>query len=256
MKTKSHSASCIQHSASAFMAACTLLAAASAQAGWQLVWNDEFNQADGSAPSSTNWNFDIGTGVNGWGNGESQYYTDRTNNARVEGGLLVIEALEESLYVTNDYTSARLLTKGKWDWTYGRINGTGPMAGWKRESKCLAGRASGRRSGCWGTTLIRWVGPNAVRSTSWRTSAAKPTPSTAQCMARATRAATASARRIRCRAVRPLPMISLPMISTSLPWNGRPTRSGGMWTISTTSPSPPRTSEATPGCSIIPTSSS
>jgi beta-glucanase (GH16 family) len=87
-------------------------------AGWQLAWSDEFSQPDGSSPASTNWNYDIGNG--GWGNGELEYYTSRTNNARVVGGQLVIEAKAES-YGGSSYTSARLLTKGKWSWAYGRM---------------------------------------------------------------------------------------------------------------------------------------
>src|ERR1039458_2321540 len=87
-------------------------------AGWQLVWSDEFNQPDGSAPDPTKWGYDIGNG--GWGNAELEYYTSRTNNARIAGGQLVIEADQES-YGGSSYTSARLLTKGKWSWAYGRV---------------------------------------------------------------------------------------------------------------------------------------
>jgi beta-glucanase (GH16 family) len=87
---------------------------------WQLAWSDEFAQADGSSPSSAKWGFEIGTGSGGWGNNEWEYYTSRTNNARIENGQLVIEARQES-YAGSSYTSARLLTRGKWSWTYGRI---------------------------------------------------------------------------------------------------------------------------------------
>ncbi len=87
-------------------------------AGWQLVWSDEFNQPDGSSPNSTNWTYDTGNG--GWGNNELENYTSRTNNARIENGQLVIEAQQEN-YGGSSYTSARLLTRGKWSWTYGRI---------------------------------------------------------------------------------------------------------------------------------------
>lgn len=89
-------------------------------AAWDLVWNDEFAQADGTSPDSSKWGFNIGTGSGGWGNNEWQYYTSRTNNARIEGGNLIIEARQES-YSGSSYTSARLLTQGKWSWTYGRI---------------------------------------------------------------------------------------------------------------------------------------
>jgi beta-glucanase (GH16 family) len=85
---------------------------------WNIVWDDEFNQPDGSSPDPTKWGYDIGGG--GYGNNELEYYTSRTNNARIEGGQLVIEADQES-YGGNNYTSARMLTKGKWSWAYGRM---------------------------------------------------------------------------------------------------------------------------------------
>jgi beta-glucanase (GH16 family) len=85
---------------------------------WKIVWSDEFNQADGSAPNSNKWGYD--TGGSGWGNNELEYYTPGTNNTRIEDGKLVIEARRES-FGGKDYTSGRLLTKDKWSWTYGRI---------------------------------------------------------------------------------------------------------------------------------------
>jgi len=105
---------------STLLAVICLLTGAQAQTlpGWDLVWADEFNQAEGSTPDPTKWGHDIGGG--GWGNKELQHYTSRTNNARIEEGHLVIEALEES-HGERDYTSARLLTKGKSSWTYGRM---------------------------------------------------------------------------------------------------------------------------------------
>ncbi|MGD0262076.1 MAG: family 16 glycosylhydrolase [Verrucomicrobiota bacterium] len=90
----------------------------SAYGAWQLVWSDEFNQPDGSSPNPTNWCYDTGGG--GWGNNELECYTSRTNNARIVGGQLVIEADQES-YGGCSYTSARLLTQGKWSWAYGRF---------------------------------------------------------------------------------------------------------------------------------------
>jgi beta-glucanase (GH16 family) len=85
---------------------------------WKIVWSDEFNQADGTAPDSSKWGYE--TGGSGWGNNELEYYTPGTNNTRIEDGKLVIEARRES-FGGKDYTSARLLTKGKWSWTYGRV---------------------------------------------------------------------------------------------------------------------------------------
>jgi len=83
----------------------------------QLVWSDEF---DGSTVNTNYWNFDIGTGAGGWGNNESQYYTSRPENVKVENGKLVITALLEN-YGGKSYTSARLNTKTKINWKYGRI---------------------------------------------------------------------------------------------------------------------------------------
>ena len=83
----------------------------------KLVWSDEFN--DTGLPDANKWNYDIGG--HGWGNNELQFYTERRQeNARVENGNLVIEARKES-WQGKDYTSARLVTKGKGDWKYGRI---------------------------------------------------------------------------------------------------------------------------------------
>lgn len=84
-----------------------------------LVWADEF---DGTgAINTTKWTHEIGTGSNGWGNGEKQYYTNRLENARVENGKLIITAKKES-YLGSNYTSARLISKGKYEFTYGRID--------------------------------------------------------------------------------------------------------------------------------------
>jgi beta-glucanase (GH16 family) len=89
---------------------------------WTLVWSDEFNQPDGSKPDPQKWVFDVGG--NGWGNNELEYYTDRMQNASVQGGKLVIKALREEYTgkdgVTRHYTSARLKTKGKFAYGYGR----------------------------------------------------------------------------------------------------------------------------------------
>lgn len=85
---------------------------------YTLVWADEFN-TDGS-PCSNSWGYDIGTGSGGWGNGESQYYTKRTDNVKVAGGNLVITAKKE-YYLGSNYTSARLKTQGKFDFKYGKV---------------------------------------------------------------------------------------------------------------------------------------
>jgi beta-glucanase (GH16 family) len=83
-----------------------------------LFWSEEFDK-DG-APDSTKWGYDIGNGDNGWGNAELEYYTNRTKNAVVEGGVLKINALKEN-YNGSAYTSARLLSKSKFEFTYGKV---------------------------------------------------------------------------------------------------------------------------------------
>ena len=85
---------------------------------YQLVWADEFDQ-DGS-PDPNKWKYNIGNGNNGWGNNESQYYTDRLDNAKVEDGVLKIIAKKEPLNGF-EYTSARMLTQDKYEFTYGKV---------------------------------------------------------------------------------------------------------------------------------------
>jgi beta-glucanase (GH16 family) len=84
---------------------------------YELVWSDEF---DGDSLNTDDWTYEIGTGAWGWGNNESQYYTDRSENIRVEDGLLVIEARKED-YEGSQYTSARIKTAGAQNFTYGKI---------------------------------------------------------------------------------------------------------------------------------------
>ncbi len=84
----------------------------------ELVMQDEFET--NGVPNSAFWGYDIGTGTNGWGNSELQYYTDRPENVTVQNGYLLITARKES-YEGSSYTSARLLTKGKFEQAYGRF---------------------------------------------------------------------------------------------------------------------------------------
>lgn len=89
--------------------------------GYRLVWSDEFNKE--GYPDTSRWSYDLGDGcpmVCNWGNREEQYYTNGLKNARVESGNLVITALQDPIYKYR-YTSARLVTKNKGDWKYGRI---------------------------------------------------------------------------------------------------------------------------------------
>jgi len=98
-------------------------ARASNPAVWSLVWSDEFDGPSGSAVDSAKWSFDIGGG--GWGNNELESYTNRTANAELQGGSLVIRALKETYTgpdnITRNYTSARLLTRNKFTQSYGRF---------------------------------------------------------------------------------------------------------------------------------------
>lgn len=87
----------------------------------ELVWSDEFEGEEGSLPSSQYWTMEIGTGADGWGNQELQYYTDRPKNVALDGeGHLVIQAHQES-FGGMPFTSARLKTQGKITQKYGRI---------------------------------------------------------------------------------------------------------------------------------------
>ncbi|TXF79651.1 glycoside hydrolase family 16 protein [Chryseobacterium sp.] len=83
--------------------------------GRKLIWSEEFNYT--GLPDSTKWNYEVGG--NGYGNNEAQFYTkNRLENARVEGGNLIIEARKEQ-WENSQYTSARLMTRGKHSWKYG-----------------------------------------------------------------------------------------------------------------------------------------
>jgi beta-glucanase (GH16 family) len=91
---------------------------ASAQPFKKLVWSDEFNYK--GLPDAKKWSYD--TGGHGWGNNELQYYTaNKSKNARVENGNLIIEAHKETVG-KNLYSSARLVSKGRGDWKFGRID--------------------------------------------------------------------------------------------------------------------------------------
>ncbi|WP_423129691.1 family 16 glycosylhydrolase [Gaoshiqia sp. Z1-71] len=79
----------------------------------QPVWFDEFDT--NGAPSADRWAYDLGGG--GWGNNELQTYTDNRSNSWIENGRLFIQAVKTN----GNWTSARLVTRQKGDWLYGRI---------------------------------------------------------------------------------------------------------------------------------------
>lgn len=93
--------------------------------GYALVFADEFDS--GQAPDPARWDYAVERNAQGWFNNEKQYYSaGRPENARIENGSLIIEARRETLdkathpdWGGQDYTSARVLTRGKAAWTYG-----------------------------------------------------------------------------------------------------------------------------------------
>jgi len=91
---------------------------------WVLAWSDEFDGAAQSSPDSTKWSLEVGG--RGWGNNELEYYTNQLKNAFINGkGQVVIAALQEKYTgpdnVTRNYTSARLITKGKFTQKFGKF---------------------------------------------------------------------------------------------------------------------------------------
>jgi len=86
---------------------------------WQFettpTWQDDFST--GTAPDPAKWSFEVGGG--GWGNNELQYYTPGSNSS-ISGGNLIITAKKENVS-GREYTSSRMITKGKGDWLYGRM---------------------------------------------------------------------------------------------------------------------------------------
>lgn len=86
------------------------------QQNMTLIWADEFNYE--GAPDTKKWT--LLEGGHGWGNEEKQFYTQASQNAYVSNGTLRITARKED-FKGSEYTSARLVTKGKADFTYGRF---------------------------------------------------------------------------------------------------------------------------------------
>jgi beta-glucanase (GH16 family) len=89
------------------------------QKTWKLVWADEFDK--NGLPDTTRWNYDTRGNDYGWGNNEKQWYTvAKPENCRIENGILKITARKEKTG-NKEYSSARLTTKNKGDWKYGKI---------------------------------------------------------------------------------------------------------------------------------------
>jgi beta-glucanase (GH16 family) len=93
---------------------------------WTLSWQDEFDGAAGAQPDTTHWVAEVGGG--GWGNQEREFYTAGENAALDGAGHLVITARQEPpnsprscWYGSCRYTSARILTRGRFEPIYGRF---------------------------------------------------------------------------------------------------------------------------------------
>jgi beta-glucanase (GH16 family) len=81
----------------------------------KLVWSDEFN---GSQIDRSKWEHEVND--KGGGNNELQFYTAEPANSYLKNGNLVIEARKET-YQTRQYTSARMRTRNRGDWKFGKI---------------------------------------------------------------------------------------------------------------------------------------
>ena len=107
------------------LAATATAAHAEAPAGYSLVWSDEFDS--GTVPDPAKWSFDTQANAQKWWHDEAEYYTaNRPENARIEDGYLVIEVRKEDTSAMPGtagqlYTSARLITEGKAQWTHGFV---------------------------------------------------------------------------------------------------------------------------------------
>jgi beta-glucanase (GH16 family) len=132
--------------------------------GYHLAWSDEFN---GNVVDAQNWTYNIGNN-NGWGNQELEYYTSSTNNAFVSAGNLIIEARQENMDGFN-YSSARMLTEGIQQFTYGRIDIRAklPVAHGMWPALWMLGTDIGSLNwpGCGETDIMELVGSNPNRVT-------------------------------------------------------------------------------------------
>ena len=106
-----------------FLISCSEKPTVDTSSDFKLVWSDEFDK-DG-LPDPSKWSYDFGNGcphLCGWGNREVQFYTkENPRNSRIENGVLIIEAHKEKIE-KSQYSSARLVTKGKGDFKYGRFD--------------------------------------------------------------------------------------------------------------------------------------
>lgn len=86
--------------------------------GYNLTFQEEF---DGASLDPDVWTYDLGVGNGGWGNNESQYYTDRSENSKLQDGKLIITAIRED-FAGSPYTSARIKTQDRMTFQHGRVD--------------------------------------------------------------------------------------------------------------------------------------
>lgn len=108
------------------------------------MWADEFDKA--GQPDTTKWGYDIGG--SGWGNNELQYYTSKAANASVANGILTITVKKEAIE-GKEYTAARLTSKGKGDFLYGRIEARAKLPGGKGTWPAIWMLPTDRAYGTW-----------------------------------------------------------------------------------------------------------
>lgn len=135
---------------------CHGAAPASLPGGWRLVWADEFDKP--GLPDPASWGYEEGFVRNN----EKQFYTKaRSENARVENGHLVLEARKET-FQNASYTSASLTTRGKTNWTYGRIEVRAKLpqgrGTWPAIWMLGADRSKGRWPACGEIDIMEYVG--------------------------------------------------------------------------------------------------
>lgn len=132
--------------------------------GYELVFEDDFN-----APTLCEDNWNVELHEPGWVNAEWQRYVDSPDNIRLEAGNLLLRPVKTADEEGNTvYTSGRINTKGKREFTYGIF---------EARAKVPAGMGIFRLFGCWrGKMDLSGRGPSAAKSTSWRFWVTKPTP--------------------------------------------------------------------------------
>lgn len=82
---------------------------------YDLIWSDDFTT---EKLDLKKWTYDLGQGINGWGNAENQVYTDSEENCFINKDSLIIRGKGSA---QKGYTSARITTREKASWTYGRF---------------------------------------------------------------------------------------------------------------------------------------